>query len=357
MGSSDREVGAAAAALMHTANWHAFTLLIDTTLLPVDYLLQTHRINLTPRSIIHLPTNDKTLKLRLRRISVEGGSGGVLVMGCDLNNARKIINAASKFEMLSGRFIWLWIDLKEELRSNEPNLIDSQVLHGSRVGLTPEEHLPSLETVERNNINLVPEHETNVNLLPNLANDIHRLQEYRWTSDQIVVKKRQDKSVNNIEEDEEVAENGKLADKKLNSKSFMPVGMLALTPSSFHLTNGDDGRPSTRRLISGEEMLRATSQALEESIAQIKPQLARLRDPQIKDYFIPECLAHSQAKFLANEFRENMSRVLTNKLRKSMQEISSNKAEFQLLNLQGVSFAANKTLLKYVQHNFLKIEY
>ena len=329
---------------MHKANWHAFTLLIDTTLLPVDHLLQTHRINLTPRSIIHLPTNDKTLKLRLRRISEEGGSGGVLVMGCDLNNARKIITAASKFEMLSGRFIWLWIDLKEELRSNEPNLIDAQVLHGSRVAVTPEEHLPSLENVERN-INLVPEHEINLNLLPNLANDIHRLQEYRWANEKIVVKKRQEKPVNNEEE-----ESGKPVDKKLNSKSFMPVGMLALTPSSIHLTSGDDVRSSTRRLMSGEDilpsMLRATSQALEESIAELKPKLSRLRDPQLKDYFIPECLAHSQAKFLANEFRENMSRVLTSKLRNSMKEISSNKAEFQLLNLQGVTFAGNKTLLK-----------
>ena len=346
LGSSAEEVGVAAAALMHKANWHAFTLLIDTTLLPMHHLLQTHRMNLTPRTIIYLPTNDKTLKLRLRRISEEGGSGGVLVMGCDLNSARKIIKVASKFEMLSGRFLWLWLDLKEELRISEPNLIDAQVLHASQAAVTPEENSPRLENFEHK-INLVPENEINLNFLPNLASDIHRLQEYRWTSDKYVVKKRRDKPVN-YEEDEE---SGKAMEKKkLNSKNFMPVGMLALTPSSMHLSSGDDLRSSTRRLMNGEDvlpsMLRATSQALEESIAELKPKLARFRDSQLNDYFIPECLPHSQAKFQNNEFRENMSRVLTGKLRKSMHEISKNKAEFQLLNLQGVAFAGNKTLLK-----------
>lgn len=75
LGSSAREVGMAAAVLMHKANWHAFTLLVDTTLLPISYLLQTPRIHLTPRTIIFLPTTDKTLRLRLRRISEQGGSG------------------------------------------------------------------------------------------------------------------------------------------------------------------------------------------------------------------------------------------------------------------------------------------
>lgn len=302
-------------------------------------------MNLTPKTIIHLPTNDKTLRLRLRRISEEGGSGGVLVMGCDLNNARKIITAASKFEMLSGRFLWLWLDLKEELRSNEPNLIDPQIVHGtSRVGITTDENVPPLEIIERN-INLVPDNEINLDLLPNLASDIHRLHEYRWANEMILKRKRQDKTAH-FDEDYD-----KTLEKKLNSKNFMPVGMLALTPSSVHLTSGgDDTRASSRRLMNGEDilpsMLRATSQALEESIAQLKPKLARVRDPQLKDYFIPECLVHSQAKFTFNEFRENMSRILTAKLRDSMQEISRNKAEFQLLNLQGVTFAGNRTLLK-----------
>ncbi|XP_051161852.1 uncharacterized protein LOC127281913 isoform X2 [Leptopilina boulardi] len=360
LGSSPEEVGAAAAALMHKANWHAFTLFIDTTLLPVHHLLQKHRMNLTPKTIIHLPTNDKTLRLRLRRLSEEGGSGGVLVMGCDLYNARKIIMAASKFEMLTGRFLWLWLDLKEELRSNEPNLIDSQILHGtsssSRVGITTNDNLPPLETMERN-INLVPDNEINLDLLPNLANDIQHLHEYRWASEIFIKRKRQDKSahfINNIDDNDDE----KIINKKLNSKNFMPVGMLALTPSNLHLTSGDDSRASTRRLMSGEDilpsMLRATSQALEESIAQLKPKLARIRDPQLKDYFIPECLAHSQAKFTFNEYRENMSRILTAKLRNSMDEISKNKAEFQLLNLQGVTFAGNRTLLKWTKVGNIK---
>ncbi|XP_043483125.1 uncharacterized protein LOC122511745 isoform X3 [Leptopilina heterotoma] len=371
LGSSPEQLGSAAAALMHKANWHAFTLFIDTTLLPVHHLLKTHRMNLTPKTIIHLPTNDKTLRLRLRRLSEEGGSGGVLLIACDLYNARRIIKTAGKYEMLTGRFLWLWLDLKEELRSNEPNLIDSQLIHGtSRVGITTNDNLPPLETIERN-VNLVPDNEINLDLLPNLASDIQRLHEYRWASEMIVKRKRQDKFINfdvdnnnnnnnynNNNNNNENDERDKTFDKKLNSKNFMPVGMLALTPSSLHLTSGDDTRGSLRRLMSGEDilpsMLRATSQALEESIAQLKPKFSRVHDSQLKDYFIPKCLAQNQAKFIFNEFRENMSRILTSKLRDSMEEISRNKAEFQLLNLQGVTFAGNRTLLKWTKVGNIK---
>lgn len=91
IGSGSREVGVAAAALMRKANWHAFNLLVDTTLLPLHHLFQDDKngtINLTPRNVVHLPSDDKTLRFRLRRIAEEAGVGGVIVMGCDLKNAR-----------------------------------------------------------------------------------------------------------------------------------------------------------------------------------------------------------------------------------------------------------------------------
>lgn len=124
-------MGAAASALMHKAHWHAFTLLVDTNLLPVHHLVPdvhekmrpggdtrqtTSNNHLVPRSIIYLPTDERTLQARLRRVAEENGRGSVIVLGCDLNNARKIINLANKFEMLAGRFLWLWLDLKAELR-------------------------------------------------------------------------------------------------------------------------------------------------------------------------------------------------------------------------------------------------
>jgi len=331
IGSSSKEVGAAAAALMHRANWHAFTLLIDTTLLPVTHLLQTNQPTLTPRAIIHLPTNDRTLRLRLRRVAEESGSGGIVVMACDLNNARKILGAADKFEMLSGRFLWLWLDLKAELRPNEPNIISSHLVHSSRVAAV-NENSPLLERTT----NLASDDKPlpPLNPLPSLANDIHRLQEYRWRDERIVTK-REDKGFN-FDDEEDVVRFA--SDKELNSKSFMPIGMLALRPSGIKIMDGDT--ILTR-------ILRETSQALDETFLETKTRLSRMRDLQIREHFVPECFPEHNAKFMTSDARENVSAILTSKLRKSMGQISKDKGEFQLLNLQAVRFPGNKTQLRF----------
>lgn len=312
---------------MHRANWHAFTLLIDTTLLSVTHLLRTNQPTLTPRAIIHLPTNDRTLRLRLRRVAEESGSGGVVVMACDLNNARKILGAAGKFEMLSGRFLWLWLDLKAELRPNEPNIISSHIIHNPRVAITATNDNSPIERMT----NLASEDQLPLNSLSNLANDIHRLQEYRWKDERIVTK-REDKGFNFDDEDDRL-----ITDKDLNSKSFMPVGMLALRPSGIKIMSGDT-------ILS--RMLRETSQALDETFLETKVRLSRLREPQLKEHFIPECFPDRSAKFLTSEVRQNISATLTKKLRKSMGQISKDKAEFQLLNLQAIRFPGNKTQLR-----------
>lgn len=336
IGSSPKEVGAAAAALMHRANWHAFTLLIDTTLLPVTHLLQTSPPTLTPRAIIHLPTNDRTLRLRLRRVAEESGSGGVVVMACDLNNARKILGAAGKFEMLSGRFLWLWLDLKAELRPNEPNIISSHLLHSSRVAIAANENSPLLERATNlaSDDKSLPPLPSPLNPLPSLANDIHRLQEYRWRDEKILTK-REDKGFN-FEDEEDVVRLP--SDRELNSKSFMPIGMLALRPSGIRIMDGDT--ILTR-------ILRETSQALDETFLEAKTRLSRLRDLQIREHFVPECFPDRNAKFMTSDARENVSAILTSKLRKSMGQISKDKAEFQLLNLQAVRFPGNKTQLRF----------
>ncbi|GAB1859040.1 Glutamate [NMDA] receptor subunit 3A [Camponotus japonicus] len=344
IGSSPKEIGAAAAALMHRANWHAFTLLVDTTLLPVTHLLQTNQpTRLTPRAIIHLPTNDRTLKLRLRRVAEENGSGGVVVMACDLNNARKILGAAGKFEMLSGRFLWLWLDLKAELRPNEPNVISS-MMHGTRIvaaaAAATNENSPLLERTA----NLASTNDERppplMSSLPSLANDIHRLQEYRWRDEKIVIK-REDRGFNFDEE-----ENGKLAsDRELNSKNFMPVGMLALRPSGIKIMGGDT-------ILS--RMLRETSQALDETFQETKQRLSRMREPQLREHFVPECFPDRNAKFMTSDARENVSAILTSKLRRSMRQISKDKAEFQLLNLQAVRFPGNKTQLRWTKVGTIK---
>lgn len=321
---------------MHRANWHAFTLLVDTTLLPVTHLLTNQPTRLTPRAIIHLPTNDRTLKLRLRRVAEESGSGGVVVMACDLNNARKILGAAGKFEMLSGRFLWLWLDLKAELRPNEPNVISS-MMHGTRVvaaaASATNENSPLLERAA-NLASSTNDERPLMSSLPSLANDIHRLQEYRWRDERIVTKREDNRGFNFDEE-----ENGKLAsDRELNSKNFMPVGMLALRPSGIKIMGGDT-------VLS--RMLRETSQALDETFQETRQRLGRMRDPQLREHFVPECFPDRNAKFMTSDARENVSAILTGKLRRSMRQISKDKAEFQLLNLQAVRFPGNKTQLRF----------
>lgn len=326
-------MGAAAAALMHRANWHAFTLLIDTTLLPVTHLLQTNQPTLTPRTIIHLPTNDKTLRMRLRRVAEEGGSGGVIVMGCDLNSARRILAAAEKFEMLAGRFLWLWLDLKAELRPNEPSIISSHIIHGSRASLATNENSPPVESINRN-LNLVSENQIALNALPSLANDIHRLQEYRWQNEGVATK-QEDKKFN-FNDDEEY----RLMDKAPNSKDFMPIGMLALRPSGIKLMDSDT-------ILS--RLIRETSQALNKTFLEMKPKLNPLGELQLEQNFVSECLPGSKARFLASELRSNVSKLLTQKLRKSVSQISKDKAKFLLLNLQAIRFPGNKTQLRLVE--------
>ncbi|KAH0947477.1 hypothetical protein HN011_012204 [Eciton burchellii] len=339
IGSSPREVGAAAAALMHRANWHAFTLLIDTTLLPLTHLLQTNQPTLTSRIIIHLPTNDKTLRLRLKRVAEEGGSGGVVVMACDLNNARKILAIAGRYEMLSGRFLWLWLDLKAELRPNEPNIISSHIVHSSRAAITTNmENSPLRERIT----NLAdPKDQLPLNSLPSLANDIHRLQEYRWKNHEKTVSKREERGFSfDEEEDMRLA-----SDKELNSKSFMPIGMLALRPSGIKIMGGDT-------ILS--RMLRETSQALDETFLETKVRLSRLREPQLREHFIPECFPNRNAKFMTSDIRGNISMTLMKKLRRSVRQISKDKAEFQLLNLQAIRFPGNKTQLRWTKVGTIK---
>ncbi|XP_034185345.2 uncharacterized protein LOC117606677 isoform X1 [Osmia lignaria lignaria] len=338
IGSSTKEVGAAAAALMHRANWHAFTLLIDTTLLPLTHLLHANQTTLTPRKIIHLPTNDKTLKMRLRRVAEEGGSGGVIVMGCDLNNARKILGVAGKYEMLEGRFLWLWLDLKAELRPNEPNVISSHILHSSRSSIATNENPAPVESISRT-ANLVPESQLSLNALPSLANDIHRLQEYRWQNEKSVGK--QDDKVFNFDDDEEI----RLMNKDLNSKDFMPVGMLALRPSGIKLMGSDT-------ILS--RMIRETSQALDETFVEVKSKVNYMSEAHLDDNFVPECFPERNFKFLNSEIRRNVSKILAQKLRKAVSQISKDKAKFHLLNLQAIRFSGNKTQLRWTKVGTVK---
>ncbi|XP_016836888.1 uncharacterized protein LOC100123912 isoform X4 [Nasonia vitripennis] len=367
VGVSSEEMGAAAAALMHKAHWHAFTLLIDANLLPVKQLVRKEHplrpgqeSSLRPRSVVYLPADEKTLAARLRRVAEENGRGSVIVLGCDLNNARKVIALAGKYEMLAGRFLWLWLDLKAELRSNEPNIIGTHLLHNARVSVTSD-HIPAFDSQEFGP-NLSPESDVSVHTLSNLASEIHKMQEFSWHSDMKAAEERKPKKKRESPslrpgasapsapfldpDDEELARsgvggNGLTYDRNVNSKSFMPLGMLALRPANARMTGGPD------TLLA--RAMRETAQALDKAMLESRPRLGRLTDGQLRDSFVPECLPSKAANFLESELRANVSSALTRQLRESARQISSDKAEFHLLNLQGLLFPGNKTQLRWTK--------
>ncbi|XP_063988018.1 uncharacterized protein LOC135168078 isoform X2 [Diachasmimorpha longicaudata] len=332
VGTSSEEAGAAAAALMHKANWHAFILLIDTTLLPMHHLLHKNRHILTPRTVVHLPATDTSLKIRLRKISEESGTGTVLVMACDLNNARRILSVASKYHMLNGRFLWLWLDLKAELRPNEPSLLSSHIIHNSLAAMGKGEAVVPIENIVRHG-NLVLDDEAHTPSLSNLPSDMQRLQEYSWKN-QKIVRKREDRGFSFDDDDEP-----RLSDRNLNSKTFMPVGMLALRPSSIKMSGND-------AILA--RMLRETSQALDNTFLELT-MLNKLREAQVKEYFIPTCFLEGRGRGPIPEIKRNVSRTLTRRLRDAMRQVSHDKAEFQLLNLQAVQFPGNKTQLRWTK--------
>ncbi|XP_023248542.1 uncharacterized protein LOC106638190 [Copidosoma floridanum] len=355
VGTSSEEMGAAASALMHKAHWHAFTLLVDPSLLPVRDLVpdvqekmrpggETRETgsgnHLVPRSIIYLPTDERSLNARLRRVAEENGRGSVIVLGCDLANARKVIGLANKLDMLAGRFLWLWLDLKAELRSNEPNIIGTHVLQNARVSVTSD-HIPGALDSQEFGPNLAPDaDDLSFHTLSNLASEMHRLQEqqpqHHWHADlkDRKPKKREMPPPASVEEDDEGYDRG------VNSKSFMPLGMLALRPANPRLT-GKDG------LL--ERGLREAAQAVDRAMVETRPRHARLAEPQLRELFVPECLAARRTGFLGNEVRPNVSAAITRRLRENARRVSRDAAEFHLLNLQAVLYPGNKTQLRWTK--------
>lgn len=156
-----------------------------------------------------------------------------MVLACDLTNARRVLSVAGKYHMLNGRFLWLWLDLKAELRPNEPSLLSSHVMYSSLA----KGETPALENIVRHG-NLVLDDEAHPPMPNTEAHEV-------WKHERII-RKREDKGFSFDDDDEP-----RLANRNLNSKTFMPVGMLALRPASIRVAGGD--------AILGR-MLRETSQ-------------------------------------------------------------------------------------------------
>jgi hypothetical protein len=139
---------------------------------------------------------------------------------------------------------------------------------------------------------------------------------------------------------EEDEEEPRAYDKNLNSKSFMPLGMLALRPANARVSGGAD------TILA--RMMREAAQAVDKAILESRPRLGRVGEPQLKEIFVSECLGELPRSRHPGgaELRANLSSSLAAKLRESAKQISRDKAEFHLLNLQGILFPGNKTQLR-----------
>uniref|UniRef100_A0ABD2WB54 Receptor ligand binding region domain-containing protein n=1 Tax=Trichogramma kaykai TaxID=54128 RepID=A0ABD2WB54_9HYME len=448
IGTTSVEIGAAAAALMHKAHWRAFTLMIDTSLLPVTDLVgsrlhqqhesqfirprregaesrqqqqqQQHRDLLTPRRIVYLPADEKTLTGRLRRVAEENGRGSVMVLACDLATAKRVIAAAGKYEMLAGRFLWLWLDLKSELRANEPNIIGQHVLQNARVSVTSD-HMPASAVHDQGQEftaaaagppiaggglqNLSPSssdgssavaaadapadviRQTHSQLVKDSKhssssggsddgssrgssgarevhwqNDILDLLRQRRSRLLLSRRRRRDSGgpsgaaggggpasagiggrasfVGAGPEDEDIDEApGRGYERTVNSKSFMPLGMLALRPANARLGLGSADSSLGRAL-------RESLAGLDRGLFEARGQLNRLGETQLRELFVPDCLNERVGERRVHEAKHNVSASLTRRLREAAAQVSAERSEFHLLNLQGVLFPGNKTQLK-----------
>ncbi|KAL7291178.1 hypothetical protein TKK_0015093 [Trichogramma kaykai] len=451
IGTTSVEIGAAAAALMHKAHWRAFTLMIDTSLLPVTDLVgsrlhqqhesqfirprregaesrqqqqqQQHRDLLTPRRIVYLPADEKTLTGRLRRVAEENGRGSVMVLACDLATAKRVIAAAGKYEMLAGRFLWLWLDLKSELRANEPNIIGQHVLQNARVSVTSD-HMPASAVHDQGQEftaaaagppiaggglqNLSPSssdgssavaaadapadviRQTHSQLVKDSKhssssggsddgssrgssgarevhwqNDILDLLRQRRSRLLLSRRRRRDSGgpsgaaggggpasagiggrasfVGAGPEDEDIDEApGRGYERTVNSKSFMPLGMLALRPANARLGLGSADSSLGRAL-------RESLAGLDRGLFEARGQLNRLGETQLRELFVPDCLNERVGERRVHEAKHNVSASLTRRLREAAAQVSAERSEFHLLNLQGVLFPGNKTQLKWVK--------
>ena len=130
-------------------------------------------------------------------------------------------------------------------------------------------------------------------------------------------------------------------DRTLNSKSFMPLGMLALRPANIRFGGQDNMLTRSMR-----ECLAAVDQAMFES----RGKFGRLTESQMRDVFVPECLKDNESaggnKAMLSEIKHNVSASLAKRLNEAARYVFGERAEFHLLNLQGVLFPGNKTQLK-----------
>ncbi|XP_062544859.1 uncharacterized protein LOC134211716 isoform X2 [Armigeres subalbatus] len=107
---SAREILEALRSLLLQTHWYSFYILSD---LKTTIILEGAEGNALKRKpllpkILQLPTNNDLIYRQLEKVSQS--TRGVVILLCELTEARRILAEAQRMRMLNGHFIWLWAD-------------------------------------------------------------------------------------------------------------------------------------------------------------------------------------------------------------------------------------------------------
>ncbi|XP_029728977.2 uncharacterized protein LOC109415021 isoform X2 [Aedes albopictus] len=117
---SAREILEALRSLLLQTHWYSFYILSDiktTILLKGAEGEALKRKPLLP-TILQLPTNNDLIYRQLERVSQS--TRGVVILLCELSEARRILAEAQRMRMLNGHFIWLWADTTTSTEFYDP---------------------------------------------------------------------------------------------------------------------------------------------------------------------------------------------------------------------------------------------
>ncbi|KAK7872804.1 hypothetical protein R5R35_011925 [Gryllus longicercus] len=108
-----RELLGALRALLLATHWHAFTVLADRSAASAVLLRKelTEALSAPPLSPTTLLIRGDAPHVIFRRLAdISRSTRGVVLMMCDAATARRVTAEARRLNMMSGHFVWLWVD-------------------------------------------------------------------------------------------------------------------------------------------------------------------------------------------------------------------------------------------------------
>ncbi|XP_068081518.1 uncharacterized protein [Anabrus simplex] len=109
-----RELLEAVRALLLATHWHSFSVLADNSaatsvLLRKDLAAIFSAPPLNPNTML-LRVDSPSYLIFRKLADISRATRGVVLMMCDINVAKRITSEAKRLNMMSGHFVWLWID-------------------------------------------------------------------------------------------------------------------------------------------------------------------------------------------------------------------------------------------------------